>query len=120
MKRMSFVDAIYFTTITITSTLQIGDSVEILPITRALAVQKVFPTYNTKVPLPKYRIFSEDIPQPVINEPVQTTFINENPVTRVKSISGQSVSTSSLLHVGNTSVIRAESRIKHIREVLEE
>jgi spore germination protein PE len=119
LQRTSCVDTINIKTVSFSSTVQLGDSCIINGLSRALAVQReteVF--YGNEGNLSRYPVYSEPIPFLPITEPFTYTFRNPNPLIRVNRIDIIGISSSSLLHVGNTRHVSMEARIKHIRQLL--
>lgn len=119
LQRTSCIDTINVKTVSFASTVQLGDSCIINGLSRALAVQReneVF--YGNEGNLSSYRVYSEPIPFLPINEPFSYTRHNPNPLIKVSKIDIIGISSSSLLHVGNSRHVSMEARIKHIRQLL--
>ncbi|GGG09798.1 hypothetical protein GCM10010916_28360 [Paenibacillus abyssi] len=66
-----------------------------------------------------FPIFSASIPQPIINEHIHLSIRNENPVIQVDIVDVIGVSTASVIQIGANRIIQAESRTKHIRQLLQ-
>ncbi|MEQ2525673.1 spore germination protein GerPE [Bacillaceae bacterium CLA-AA-H227] len=117
-KRTSSVDRINVTSVTTASTLEIGDSSQIQAFSRALAVQREHELfYDNEFDFSQFDTFNEPlILDPIIDEIAFET-IALNPIIKVNHIEIIGISTSSLLHVGNSRNIFMESRIKHIRHL---
>ncbi|WP_342772314.1 spore germination protein GerPE [Bacillus yapensis] len=117
-KRTSSVDRINVTSVTTASTLEIGDSSQIQAFSRALAVQReheIF--YDHEMDFSQFDTFNEPLTlDPIIDEIAFET-IALKPIIKVKHIEIIGISTSSLLHIGNSRNISMESRIKHIRHL---
>jgi spore germination protein PE len=119
LQRTSCVDTINIKTVSFASTVQLGDSCIINGLSRALAVQReteVF--YGKEGNLSPFRVYSEPIPFLPITEPFTYSRQNPNPLIRVNRIDIIGISSSSLLHVGNSGHVSMEARIKHIRQLL--
>ena len=120
LKRIASVDHIKIDSVIFSSVFQIGDSQQIQGYSRALAVQReaeVF--YDNEGEFTAFPIFSE----PLMFQPEDTTVKsfavhNINPVLKVRSIDILGVSSSSLVHLGNSCDISMEARVKHIRQLL--
>lgn len=101
------------------STVQIGDSCQISGFSRALAVQReaqIF--FGNEGSYRAYPVFSEPIPLIPVNETIQFSTENLNPFIKVGYIDILGVSSSSVVHLGNTRHIAMEARVKHIRQLL--
>ncbi|MBT2697072.1 spore germination protein GerPE [Bacillus sp. ISL-40] len=119
LQRTSCVDTINIKIASFSSTVQLGDSCIINGLSRALAVQReadVF--YGNEGNLSSYRVFSEPIPFLPIDEPFSYSRQNPNPLIKVSKIDIIGISSSSLLHVGNSRHVSMEARVKHIRQLL--
>ncbi|MFE4140573.1 spore germination protein GerPE [Peribacillus sp. YIM B13472] len=116
--RISKVKSILSDTLSLSSTLQIGDTSYIDGNSLALAVQKKSETFHSvDIHFEDYDIFKKPLYIPRLNEPVISSFSNPNPFIRVGNINIIGISASSLVGVGNVGHARMESRVKHIREV---
>lgn len=119
MKRISKVNTIKINDLSYTSTFLIGDSVEITPKSKALAVQREVSTFfDYEGRFEDYEIFTKKIPIPTINENLAIERINENPLIKLDNLNILGVSNASILQIGSTKHIEAESRVKHIRKLL--
>lgn len=117
--RTSIVNHIMIYNIGYASALNVGDLGDFSPVTLALAVQREIPVYYGKEGnLEAYPLFS--IPIPVLKQEreVRMNTYHASPVIRVNDVEVLAVSTSSLVQIGSITSIRAESRIKHIRQLL--
>lgn len=116
--RSSLVNWIYVSSQDSSSVIQIGDSNQITPTTKIYALQRQLPTFNDNEldDLSQYPIYSQSIPLPLLTESLRQTTIHENPVIKVGGIRIIGLAASSVLHVGSTRTIQAESRIKHNRQ----
>ncbi|MEH7333702.1 spore germination protein GerPE [Neobacillus drentensis] len=118
-ERTSCVDRINVEIFSFASIFQLGDSCIVNGLSRALAVQReaeIF--YGDEGALSPYRVFSEPIPFQPITEAVTFYTHNQSPKIKVNTIDIIGVSSSSLLHVGNSNHISMEARVKHIRQLL--
>ncbi|CAG9623460.1 spore germination protein GerPE [Sutcliffiella rhizosphaerae] len=117
--RISKVEEINIHSLTFSSYFHIGDSYHINAKSRALAVKREFPRfYGKEGHFSEFPIFSMKLPTPVITENVAMEKRDLNPFINVKTISVKGVSSSSVLQVGSSQTICAESRIKHMRQLL--
>jgi spore germination protein PE len=117
--RTTFVDKIHVEGVSFSSILQIGDSCIINGLSRALAVQRETEIYfGDEGSFSAYPVFSESIPFQPINETVTLIFHNPQPLIKVDNIDITAISSSSILHVGNSKHISMEARLKHIRQLL--
>ena len=118
-RRFSQVGTIRVTAVTFSSILEIGDSNNITPSVKALAVQREFPLFfSNEGGIDYFSIFTRPIPKVTFNETITMATYNDNPFINVNKIRVHGVSSSSVFHVGSTNVINAEARIKHIRQLL--
>ncbi|MDF0726960.1 spore germination protein GerPE [Cytobacillus sp. S13-E01] len=120
LKRLSVVNNLYVNSLGIGSVLQLGDSTNIRPQARALAVQREYQLFfEEEGNFYSYPIFTEPIPQPLFYEKVYMAEFNEKPIIKVNNVSVTAVSSSAVVQVGSTGDITSESRVKHIRQLLE-
>ena len=118
LQRTSCVDNINIKIVSFASTVQLGDSCIINGLSTALAVQREIEVfYGNEGNLSSYRVYSEPIPFLPITEPFTYSRQNPNPLIKVNKIDIIGISSSSLLHVGNSRHVSMESRIKHIRHL---
>ncbi|RAV22507.1 spore germination protein GerPE [Paenibacillus contaminans] len=119
MSRISVVKQITVNEVGLGSTLFVGDLVEVKPRSKALAIQReVANFYGNEGNLDSYAIFSRPIPIPSIYEDVKMEICSSNPFIKVGTVDILSISSSSLLQVGSNRTIDAETRTKHIRQLL--
>jgi len=119
-QRTSVVNAVKVTSASFASTIQLGDSAIINGSSRAIAVQReaeVF--FGEEGNFSKYPIFSEPIPLLPINEAFSISTHNVLPVIKVNTISILAMSSSAILHVGNSDNVSLEARVKHIRQLFD-
>ncbi|MBM7702637.1 spore germination protein GerPE [Metabacillus iocasae] len=118
LTRTSFVNNITIDSLSSSSITQVGDSTNLILLTRALAVRREYPLfYGREGNFDDYAVFKEDIPVLPIT-PIAITTYNEVPAIRVNYIDIIGVGFSSVVHIGSTCNVYAESRIKHIRQLL--
>jgi spore germination protein PE len=119
LQRSSVVNAINVTSASFACTIQLGDSQIINGFSRALAVQREADIFYAKEGnFSAYPVFSEPIPLTPINEKLTISTHNTHPVIKVNTISILAMSSSGILHVGNSENVSMEARIKHIRQLL--
>ncbi|WP_019153303.1 spore germination protein GerPE [Robertmurraya massiliosenegalensis] len=117
-KRTSSVERITINSLSIVSTLEIGDSSQIQAFSRAIAVQREHEIFfGNEMKFTNFDIFTETIPMEPIFEEVSFETFTINPIIKVGFIDITGVSTSSIVHIGNTKNVYMESRIKHIRHL---
>lgn len=118
LSRISKVNQLRITSVTNSSVTQIGDSNYIYGLSKALAVQReaeIFYDYEGDFSL--FPIFNEPIPLPTMEDHVIFHKIDLLPYIKVPHISVIGVSSSSIVHIGNSNNIYMESRVKHIRQI---
>jgi spore germination protein PE len=121
LSRLSKVQKLTIKSLSSASVNQIGDSQIINGLSRALAVQReaeVFFDYEGDYSL--FPIFSEPIPLPPITENVIFQKMDLIPFIKVNEIKIIGVSSSSIVHIGNSQQVYMESRVKHIRQIFDE
>jgi spore germination protein PE len=117
--RISVVDQAMINAVVFASTVFVGDMKQFAPTTYALAVQREIPVFNgNEGDLSPYLVFRNQIPMPSNANTMPVDIGNESPYIRVGAVRILSVSTSSMFQIGSTDYIRAESRIKHLRQLL--
>jgi spore germination protein PE len=121
LSRLSKVNQLRITSVSNSSITQIGDSNQIHASSKALAVQReaeVFYDYEGDFSL--FPIFSEPIPFSPLDGNVSFNKIDLLPCIKVPYISIVGVSSSSIIHIGNSKNVYMESRVKHIRQIFNE
>jgi spore germination protein PE len=119
LQRTACVDCIKIDGLSFSSILQIGDSEEICGFSRAIAVQREAEVFiGTEGSFAAYPLFTDPIPLLPIDEVVSTSTGNLNPIIKVGNIKILGVSSSSVIHLGNSRHITMEVRVKHIRQLL--
>ncbi|MFK3959649.1 spore germination protein GerPE [Guptibacillus hwajinpoensis] len=118
--RSSLVNWILVSSVLSSAVVQIGDSNQVTPDTKAYALQRELPIFNGNEveDLSQYPMYSQPLPLPLLTENIQQCTIHENPIIKVASIRVIGLGASSVLHVGSTRQIKMESRVKHNREYL--
>lgn len=116
--RTSYVNDIFVNSSGLTSVLEMGDSSCIHAFTRAIAVQReqeIF--FENEGDFKKYAIFSLSIPFEPIKENITMEKVHLSPLIQVNKINLTAISTSSILHIGNSKNISLESRVLNIRQL---
>ncbi|ANB56417.1 hypothetical protein GFC29_3564 [Anoxybacillus sp. B7M1] len=119
MKRLSMVQWLNSNTVLLSSVLQIGDSREINARSYVLAVQRQYEWFGGNEGEGAFPVFTRSLPKLPVSAYVQTRRLNESPVLSVRSIHLIAVSTAAVVHIGSTSTVDADTRIKHIRQLSE-
>lgn len=118
-KRVSVVKNVDVTDVTSSSVFQIGDSSHIHSRSRALAVQReVELFFGREGNFDAFPIFTMDIPRPILRKPTITRH-NLSPFIKVDNVNIIGVAASSVFQIGSTKTIDNETRIKHIRQLLD-
>jgi len=118
-QRTSVVNNINVKTGIFSSILEIGDSHLIQGFSRALAVQREAEIYfGDEGKFEQYSTFLEPIPQLSINENIIMNKQNLNPFIKIINMDILAISTSSIVHIGNTCHVSLENRTKHFRQLL--
>ncbi len=119
LQRTSSVDNVAVKVASFASIIQLGDSCIINGLSRAIAVQREAEiVYGNEGSFTAYPVFSEPIPFQPIYEPFTIRTYNPIPLIKVQNIDIIGISSSSILHVGNSKHISMEARVKHIRQLL--
>jgi spore germination protein PE len=119
LRRLSNVNNIYVNSVGLGSVVQFGDSTNLRPFSRALAVQRETEFFIGKEGnFEDYPVFTKPIPQPYFYERINMVGYNVKPTIKVNNIKVTALSASAILHVGSTENISAESRVKHIRQLV--
>ncbi|WP_161784678.1 spore germination protein GerPE [Halalkalibacter okhensis] len=117
LKRMSFIDAIKVNNVGLSSILEIGDSYSIKPRTKALAIQRQLEYFYGDEGHFKDPVFTRPLPQPTFDEPIRFVRYNESPCIKVNNISVTAIAASSVMHIGSTTCIESDSRVKNVRQL---
>ncbi|MGD6875305.1 spore germination protein GerPE [Bacillus infantis] len=119
LQRTSIVNKLNVDTVSFSSILQVGDSEYIQGFSRALAVQRQAEIFiANEGRYSDYSIFTEPLPLPALEDPLQMYVHQGKPAIKVDSIDIIGISASSLVHIGNSGHVSMESRVKHIRQLL--
>jgi spore germination protein PE len=121
LSRVSQVQKIYITSLSNSSITQIGDSNCINAFSRALAVQReaeIF--FGNEGDFSQYPIFRETIPLPPLEDEISFQKIDLAPCIKVSHIKINGLASASIFHIGNSENVYMESRVKHIRQLLDE
>ncbi|MGQ9021501.1 spore germination protein GerPE [Bacillus sp. 18-5] len=121
IKRTSQVSFTKVNSVGISSVVQIGDTQELCPKVKVLAVQRTISLFygneaenlNAK----EFEVYYEPIPLILPERSVRTAFYHEKPVIKVSSIHVEGVSSSSVFQIGSTCGVNGVARVKHIREL---
>lgn len=119
-KRTAIVNHVKTKVMTIGSNLQIGDSAYVHAYARGLAVQREQQLFFTNEGAFSHHVFKMPLPDEPAEEQITFESIHLNPMIKVDTIDITSVSSASLLHLGNSRDVVLESRIKNIRQLREE
>jgi spore germination protein PE len=101
--------------------MQIGDSKCVSAISRALAVQReaeIF--FSHEGDFSQYPIFSESIPLPPLEDEISFQKIDLVACIKVSHIRINGLASASIAHIGHSESVYMESRVKHIRHLLDE
>ena len=121
MTRTALVTYLKIISISDGSILQVGDTVQAAPFSNVLAVQREYPRYaGNEGALTAFPLFAQEIPAVIVKEEVRLSIRSDDPYIRVPFIEITGVSTSGIVHLGNTGTIAAQVRTKHIRQMLPE
>lgn len=120
-KRVTSIQDVKLTELGSTSVFEIGDSEIITPLSKAIALQRERAVFiMNELSFHDFSIFSVPIVQPTVEENLtMTTFHNQSQI-QIKEIEIFSVTSSSIVHLGSSELLHADSRIKHIRHFLRE
>lgn len=61
-----------------------------------------------------------ELPKVKVTESVNMEIFNQNPVIKVNSIKVTGVSSAAVMQIGSTETIHTESKVKHIRKLLDD
>lgn len=119
--RISSVGKIKINTVGSASALEIGDSEQMTPLNYTIAIQREKAIFiQNEIRFGQFDFFSKPFLQPVIHEPVRMNVSDDGSPIAVKQIKLFLVSSSSIVHIGSSQKLNAQSRIKHIRHLLRE
>ncbi len=119
MARISVVHDLQVNVLLLSSTVSVGDSASIAPISQSIAVQREVPAFLAdEGDFARYPIFSRPAPQPIVKEKVRMSVINASPFIQVNGIRVLAISAASVLKIGFCGIVDAETRIKHFRQLI--
>lgn len=116
--RISHVSKIDILSIGDSNVFIIGDSKENRQYAQVFAIQReqvIF--FEREYPFHRYKIFSSEIPQPIIDEDIEIIRFNESPFIRVQHIMISSVAASSIVQIGSNETVESKSRVKTVRHL---
>lgn len=117
-KRSSIVNEMTINSLSLASTLEIGDAGTIHGISNAIAVQREKEIFlGNEGNFSNYDTFSKPIPIEPITEPLQLERNVLTPHIKVNKIKITALSTSSIAQIGNNKNVYLESRVRHIRHL---
>ena len=118
-KRVTSVQHIKMTEIGTSAVLEIGDSEVITPMSNAIAVQRERAIFiMIEFGFHDFSIFSIPIIQPAVEEHIEMTTFHQQTQIQVEEVEIFSATFSSVVHLGSSGLLHADSRIKHIRHFL--
>ncbi|MFB0845641.1 spore germination protein GerPE [Paenibacillus oleatilyticus] len=101
------------------SAIFVGDLVDFSPVTYVFAVQREIPVfYGDEGHLSAYPIYSAPLPKARQEPAVQMDVTNTSPVICAGDVRVIAISAASMVQFGSVRSIRAESRVKNIRQLL--
>ncbi|WP_066295021.1 spore germination protein GerPE [Bacillus sp. FJAT-29937] len=119
LSRTSIVNQFKADTLIISSVIEIGDSTYVHGFSRALAVHREADTFfGNEGNYLSFKAFTISVPIVPIEEVISMQTTNLNPAIKVNNIDINGISASSVIHIGNSSHISMEARVKHIRQLL--
>jgi spore germination protein PE len=118
--RTTVIGAVRILSVQLSSIVQAGDSVAVSPRSQVLAVQRQVSEYEgDEGNFDQFRIYRQNIPEPLLDEIFSFSVRNESAEIRVGTVQVLGISASSALLFGSNKVIDTENRTKHIRQLLE-
>ncbi|HZG61556.1 MAG TPA: spore germination protein GerPE [Anoxybacillus sp.] len=118
MKRLSMVQLVHNELTSFSAVFQIGDSKEITSRVKVLAVQRQQELFFGNEGEVTFPIFTNPIPRLAIDTTsLQINKLNESPAISVRTIRVLAIAFSAVVHIGSTSTIDTEARIKHTRQL---
>lgn len=119
MERTTRVGNTKIISVVYSSIVHIGDSTAITPVSNILAVQREEPGKSgEEATFKDFLIFQQPMPKVYVTKRPHAEIINRSRYIDVGNIYIIGMSTSAVLHVGNTHFIDSEARVKHIRKLL--
>ncbi len=116
LKRYSIVNRLEGITLAFSSLYQIGDSQNINAKSMAYAVQREQEFFLTSEGTFNSRVFQAPIMLPLIEPAVRVRRLNLCPI-KISTMNIRFTSFSSIVHIGNTSNVYMEARVKNIRQL---
>lgn len=117
-KRTSIVNDTKINSIGLSGVFEVGDSVQITPRSKALAIQRQKQLFfGNEGDFDQFSIFSKSIPKPDFPINISVNQYNHSPLIKVNHIRVLAVSFASVYQIGSTHCINSEARIKHIRQL---
>lgn len=115
-KRYSIVNKLDGITLSFSSLYQVGDSQNINAVSFAYAVQREKEFFLTSEGSFDSRVFQAPLEKPSIDPAIRVSRLNLCPI-KVDQVFIRATAFSSIVHIGNTSNVAMESRVKHIRQL---
>ncbi|MCR8849666.1 spore germination protein GerPE [Rossellomorea sp. SC111] len=115
-KRYSIVNKLDGITLSFSSLYQIGDSQNINAVSFAYAVQREKEFFLTSEGSFDSSVFQGPLTKPPVDPTVRVSRLNLCPI-KVDQVFIKATAFSSIIHIGNTSNVAMESRVKHIRQL---
>jgi len=120
MKRTTKVKDIKVNNIISGSVFQVGDVHGIDTKSRAIALHRQFPTFNTnEAVIDDYPIFSYKQSPFVLSHPVRVRTENMLPYINVNHIYITSAAAASVVQLGNSECVYSNSAVRHIRHIID-
>lgn len=119
LQRTSVVDRVKLDLLAFSSVLEVGDSTLIHGLSWALAVQRQTELFfGDEGDFYVYSVFTKPLPPTPFSENLTSHTEQLDPIIKVNSIHVFGVSSASIFHIGSSRHIIMESRIKHVRQLL--
>ncbi|MDO3678072.1 spore germination protein GerPE [Paenibacillus ehimensis] len=101
------------------SAIFVGDLVDFSPVSYVYAVQREIPVfYGDEGNLSAYPIYSASLPKARQEPAVQMDVTNTCPFICAGDVRVEAISTASMVQFGSVRTIRADTRVKNIRQLL--
>lgn len=118
MSRTAVVGFVKTLSISAGSILQVGDTAEVTPEAQVFALKRELPRFDgNEGDLSGYPLYTQAFPAVEVYETLGWSVQNADPYLRAGIIEIMGVSASSIVHIGNTSIIATKARIKQIRHI---
>ncbi|MEI2663559.1 spore germination protein GerPE [Rossellomorea sp. LJF3] len=115
-KRYSIVNKLDGITLSFSSLYQLGDSQNINAVSFAYAVQREKEFFLTSEGSFDSSVFQGPLKKPPVDPTVRVNRLNLCPI-KVDQVFIKATAFSSIVHIGNTSNVAMEARVKHIRQL---